>query len=78
MKTPTAEQIARAEALVKAKTKAEVIALAGNWRPLKAATAAGVRQRTRLIVDKETGELIPFDLWPAQEEALEVIEKPTS
>ena len=31
--------------------------------------------RHYLIVEKETGELIPFDLWPAQEEALEVIAK---
>jgi hypothetical protein len=30
--------------------------------------------RHTLIVDKETGELIPFDLWPAQQEALQMIE----
>ena len=31
--------------------------------------------RVCLIVEKETGKLIPFALWPAQEEALSVIER---
>ena len=73
MKTPTPEQIARAKALVEGKSKAEVIALVGNWRPLKVPPLVEF-VRHCLIVEKASGELIPFDLWPAQEEALEMIE----
>jgi hypothetical protein len=65
---------ARARALVAGRSDAEVVALAGNWRPLTAPPLAEF-VRHCLIVEKETGNLIPFALWPAQEEALEVIEK---
>ncbi len=74
MKTPTPNQHARARALVSKLNDAEVIALTGNWRPLKPPPLLEFVRRC-LIVAKETGTLIPFELWPAQQEALEVIEK---
>ena len=40
MTTPTAKHFARAQALVAAKTDAEVVALVGNWRPLTTTAAA--------------------------------------
>ena len=70
---PTAAQRARAQALVRRRSDAEVLALAGNWRPVKVPPLAEF-VRHCLIVEKETGDLIPFDLWPDQAEALEVIE----
>jgi hypothetical protein len=72
MKTPTPEQTARARAIVARKSRAEIVALAGNWRPLKAPPLLEFVQAC-LIVDKESGSLIPFRLWPAQQKALEVI-----
>jgi hypothetical protein len=64
---------ARAKAIVAARSDAEVIALVGNWRPVKPPPLEEF-VRSCLIVEKETGRLIPFDLWPAQAEALAVIE----
>ncbi len=71
---PTAEQRARARALVRRRGDAEVVALVGNWRPVRVPPLAEFVRHT-LIVEKETGKLIPFALWPAQEEALAVIEQ---
>jgi hypothetical protein len=71
---PTAAQRAQAKALVAARSDAEVVALVGNWRPPKPPPLIEFVRHT-LIVAKESGELIPFALWPAQEEALEVIEQ---
>ena len=51
----------------------QVIALVGNWRPLKPPPLLEF-VRHCLIVQKESGALIPFEPWPAQEEALKVIE----
>jgi hypothetical protein len=65
---------ARAKATVARLTDEQVIALNGNWRPLKPPPLPEF-VRHCLIVAKESGSLIPFDLWPAQAEALEVIEK---
>ena len=59
---------------MQAKSKAEVIALVGNWRPVKAPPLVEF-VRHCLIVEKASGELIPFEPWPAQEEALEMIEQ---
>ena len=73
MNTPTPEQVARARAIVTRRSKAEIIALAGNWRPLKAPPLPEF-VRHCLIVDKASGQLICFEPWPAQEEALDVIE----
>ena len=70
---PTAAQRAQAKALVAARSDAEVVALVGNWRPVKPPPLTEF-VRHCLITQKESGELIPFELWPAQEEALEVIE----
>ena len=62
---PTADHRARARALVAALADdAEVLALVGNWRPVKVPPLAEF-VRHCLIVEKETGKLIPFDLWPA-------------
>jgi hypothetical protein len=44
---------------------AEAIALAGNWRPLKPPPLLDFVQHC-LIVDKQSGKLIPFELWPLQ------------
>jgi hypothetical protein len=52
----------------------EVTALVGNFLPLKPPPLSEF-VRHCLIVEKESGALIPFDLWPAQEEALAVIER---
>ena len=71
---PTAEHLARARALVQNRSDAEVIALVGNWRPVKVPPLAEF-VRHCLIVEKESGALIPFEPWPAQEEALAVIEQ---
>ena len=49
-----------------------MIALTGNWRPLRIPPRIEFVHHT-LIVEKESGRLIPFDLWPAQEKALQVI-----
>ncbi len=70
---PTAEHLARARAVAGRLSDEQVIALVGNWRPVKTPPLAEF-VRHCLIVQKETGRLIPFDLWPAQEEALAVIE----
>jgi hypothetical protein len=43
--------------------------LGGNWRPLLVPPLAEFVAQT-LIVEKETGALIPFALWPEQERAL--------
>ena len=51
---------------------AEAIALVGNWRPLRPPPLLEFVQHC-LIVAKESGLLIPFLLWPLQEEALAVI-----
>ena len=67
MKTPTAQQHAHAHAraLVDRLSDAEAIALAGNWRPLKPPPLLDFVQHC-LIVDKQSGKLIPFELWPLQ------------
>ena len=59
---------------MQSKSKAEVIALVGNWRPVRVPPLVEF-VRHCLIVDKASGELIPFEPWPAQEEALEMIER---
>ena len=71
---PTAAQLARARALVARRSDADVLALAGNWRPVKTPPLAEF-VRHCLIVDKTSGQLIPFEPWPAQEEALKTIER---
>ena len=71
--TATREQRALARRLVARLSDRAVVALAGDWRPLKPPPLAEF-VRHCLIVEKETGKLIPFDLWPQQEQALEVIE----
>ena len=68
MGTPTEAELARARALVAAKSDAEVLALCGNWRPLRVPPLAEFVRHT-LIVEKESGKLIPFELWPAQSNA---------
>jgi hypothetical protein len=72
VKAPTTEELRRAAALVAGRSDAEVVALVGNWRPLRPPPLVEF-VRHCLIVDKETGQLIPFALWPAQEEALKLI-----
>jgi hypothetical protein len=69
---PNSRDRARARRLLAGRSDAEIIALAGNWRPLKTPPLDEF-VRHCLIVEKESGSLIPFDLWPAQEEALKVI-----
>ena len=64
---------ARARALAGRLSDEQVLALVGNWRPLKAPPLPEF-VRHCLIVDKASGQLIPFEPWPAQEEALRVIE----
>lgn len=73
MATPTAEDRAAAKALLAKRSEAEIRALYVNWRPNTPPLSEFVRHL--LIVEKESGKLIPFDLWPAQEKALKVIEK---
>ena len=70
---PTDAQRAKAKLIVARFSDTEAVALQGNWRPLKPPPLLEFVRHT-LIVDKQTGDLIPFDLWPAQEEALEMIE----
>ena len=70
---PTADHHARARAVAARLTDEQVVALVGNWRPVKAPPLAEF-VRHCLIVEKESGKLIPFEPWPAQEEALAVIE----
>ena len=60
MKTPTAKQRARDRALLDKLSDAEAIALAGNWRPLRPPPLHEF-VRHCLIVDKQTGKLIPFE-----------------
>jgi hypothetical protein len=64
---------ARARAVAGRLSDEQVIALVGNWRPVKPPPLAEF-VRHCLIVDKTSGQLIPFEPWPAQEEALAVIE----
>ena len=66
------EYLARARAVAKRLSDDQVMALVGNWRPVKVPPLVEF-VRHCLIVDKESGDLIPFDLWPAQQEALEMI-----
>ena len=70
---PKADHLSRARAIRKRLSDEQVLALVGNWRPLKAPPLPEF-VRHCLIVEKRSGQLIPFELWPAQEEALEVIE----
>ena len=70
---PTEAQRAKAKLIVARFSDTEAIALQANWRPPKAPPLLEF-VRHCLIVDKATGDLIPFDVWPAQEEALEIIE----
>ena len=65
---------ARAGAVTGRLSDEEVLALVGNWRPVKVPSLVEF-VRHCLIVDKASGQLIPFEPWPAQEEALAVIEK---
>jgi hypothetical protein len=51
----------------------QVIALVGNWRPVKVPPLVEF-VRHCLIVDKASGDLIAFEPWPAQQEALGIIE----
>ena len=70
---PTAKQRAIAAAIVARRSDAEVIALVGNWRPFKPPPLLEFVAHC-LIVEKESGALIPFVPWPDQEEALRLIE----
>ena len=70
---PTADHHARARAVAARLTDEQVVALVGNWRPVKVPPLPEF-VRHCLIVEKESGKLIPFEPWPAQEEALAVIE----
>ena len=74
---PRADHHARARAVAARLSDEQVIALVGNWRPVKAPPLVEF-VRHCLIVEKETGGLIPFEPWPAQEGALAVIERPRS
>ena len=69
---PTADHLTRARALTKCLSDEQVVALAGNWRPLRPPPLDEF-VRHCLIVDKQTGSLIPFELWPLQEQALEMM-----
>jgi hypothetical protein len=71
---PTAEHLARARAVARHLSDEQVVALVGNWRPLKVPPLPEF-VRHCLIVEKESGNLIPFEPWPAQEEALAIIEQ---
>jgi hypothetical protein len=73
MATSSSEKVAKVTAVVTAKSDAEVLSLLGNWRPLKVPPLSEFVRHT-LIVEKESGALIPFEPWPAQEEALRLIE----
>ena len=70
---PRADHLARARALAGRLSDEQVLALSGNWRPVKAPALVEF-VRHCLIVDKTSGGLIPFEPWPAQEEALGMIE----
>ena len=72
MEPTVTDHHARARAVTTRLTDEQVIALIGNWRPVKTPPLSEF-VRHCLIVEKESGELIPFALWPAQEEALAVI-----
>ena len=65
--------LARARTVAGRLTDEQVLALVGNWRPLKPPPLPEF-VRHCLIVDKASGRLICFEPWPAQEEALELIE----
>jgi hypothetical protein len=70
---PRADHLARARAVAGRLSDEQVLALVGNWRPVKPPPLVEF-VRHCLIVDKASGELIPFEPWPAQEEALGMIE----
>ena len=63
---------ARARAVARRLSDEQVLALVGNWRPVKPPPLVEF-VRHCLIVDKASGALIPFEPWPAQQEALAVI-----
>jgi hypothetical protein len=71
---PRVDHLARARALAGRLSDEQVVALVGNWRPVKPPPLVEF-VRHCLIVDKTSGELIPFEPWPAQEEALGTIEQ---